>query len=163
MEQAKTNLGTKELHKNKSVMIEGGMYPRAKVMDQHVVDRYLMNGTITLVQHRAAEHLLQLGSRAGEWPTGADLTGTRVQGSRKDFVPAQAFALGRVLVRVKKRYGWFHAYLVKEVVLHDWDVAENELRMKCLREALNLIADKCMGGTANPMRLINGAAKHVKS
>ena len=38
-----TDLGTNEIHKRHSVMI-GGKMPRAKVMDQTLIDRYLIDG-----------------------------------------------------------------------------------------------------------------------
>ena len=58
-----TDLGTNEIHKRHSVMVEGGKMPRAKVMDQLVVDKMLMNGILTLQQHQAAEYLMKTGSR----------------------------------------------------------------------------------------------------
>ena len=43
-----TELGTPEMHSQHSVMIEGRTLPRAKVMDQALVDEYLMDGLLTL-------------------------------------------------------------------------------------------------------------------
>ena len=83
METAKTHLGNRQLHKRHSVMIEGGMIPRAKVMDQTLIDRYLMKGLIDLTQHQAGEYLLRQACLAKLWATGVDLSGTRVNGGRK--------------------------------------------------------------------------------
>jgi len=60
-----TDLGTPEIHKRHSVMVEGGSLPRAKVMEQTVVDRLLMNCLLTLAQHQAGEYLLSQASQAG--------------------------------------------------------------------------------------------------
>ena len=60
-----TDLGTNEIHKRHSVMIEGGKMPRAKVMDQTLIDRYLIDGLLTLQEHQAAEYVLSQGSAAG--------------------------------------------------------------------------------------------------
>lgn len=142
MTQPTTYLGNKQLHRKHSVMIEGGNVPRARVMDQHIIDRYLMEGLINLRQHRAAEYLLDQASRAGLWATGVDLSKTRVQVGRPNNVPFRIFPFGRTIAMVRKRFGDFHAYLVKEVVCYDWDVRKDEERMKCLREALDWISER---------------------
>lgn len=162
MDQAITHLGTKQLHKQHSVMIEGGMIPRARVMDQTMIDRYLMHGLIDLAQHQAGELLLRQAATARLWPTGVDLSDTRTTGGKRNFVPFGVFPYGRTLVRVKKRYGWFHAYLVGEVVVHDWDVSENEYRMQCLKEALDWIARRGgshSGDLLGPLRKAVGKKK----
>ncbi len=64
-DKSHTDLGTKEIYKRHSVMIEGGKMPRAKVMDQLVVDRMLMNGLLTLQEHQAAEYILSQAASAG--------------------------------------------------------------------------------------------------
>ena len=159
MEQAKTHLGTPELHKRKSVMIEGGLVPRARVMNQHMIDQYLMDGKINFGQHMAGEYLLGQAARAGVWPTGVNLSETRVTGAIGNFVPFGAFPFGRTLVTVRKRYGDFHAYLVCEVVVHDWDVSKSTSRMGCLRESLDWISERRMGGGRDPVRLLRRAIK----
>ena len=41
------------------------MYPRAKVMNQTMIDQYLMYGMLDLAQHRAGEYLLgETGARS---------------------------------------------------------------------------------------------------
>jgi hypothetical protein len=142
MEQAKTHLGTKQLHKQHSVMIEGGMVPRARVMDQTMIDKYLMQGRINLAQHQAGEYLLRQAATARLWPTGVNLSDTRTSGGRRNFVPFGVFPYGRTLVKIKKRYGWFHAYLVGEVVVHDWDVSGDTYKMQCLLEGLDWISQR---------------------
>ena len=161
MEQAKTNLGNKMLHKNKSVMIEGGMIPRAKVMNQLMIDQYLMHGTLTLNQHRAAEFLLGEAVKMGAWPTGANLSGTGSRDGKHDYALTRGFGLGNTLDGVEARYGWFHRYLVLEVVIHEWDVSMHEMRMKVLGEALDHICDHRMGGTSEPWKRLKRVAANA--
>ena len=149
VEIAQTNLGTKQLHKQHSILIEGGQFPRSRVMDQTIVDFYLMKGIISLVQHQAAEFLLGQAGRAGIWATGIHWDGTG--GGRRNFVPFGMFPYGRTLTTVVERYGQFHAYLVERVVCHNWDVSKNDRRMKILKQALDWIALRRMGIRANPV------------
>ena len=64
MTKSISDLGTRQIHEKHSVMIEGGVIPRAKVMDQLIVDKLLMDGRITLSQHMAAELFLGQAERA---------------------------------------------------------------------------------------------------
>jgi len=97
MEQAKTHLGNKQLHKQHSVMIEGGRYPRGRVMDQVIFDRYLMEGLISLGQHRAAEFLLSMAGRAGVWASGVKLEGGYIDTTRGSKIPFGMMPLGNAL------------------------------------------------------------------
>lgn len=154
-----THLGNKQLHKKHSVMIEGGNVPRARVMDQHIFDRYLMKGLIDMHQHRAAEHILQQAATAGMWPTGVDLSAVRVEGRQRNFVPFGAFPLGRTLVAIRKRFGDFHVYVVREVVCYDWDVSHDENLMKVLREGLDWTANRVVGYVPSVARLRKAVKK----
>ena len=64
-----TDLGTPEVHKRHAVMVEGGTMPRAKVMDQNLIDRYLMDGLLTLGEHQAGEYVLSQAMKAGILPS----------------------------------------------------------------------------------------------
>ena len=152
--KSNTHLGNKMLHRNKSVMVESGMVARSRVMDQCIIDRYLMRGELNLQQHRAGELILGQAAMAKSWATGVDLSSTRVSGGKKDHTPFGVFPLGRTLVTIKKRYGWFHMYLVSEVVLHDWDVSKDEFKMDCLREGLDWVANRRMNGNPDPLGIL---------
>ena len=146
-----TELGTPEVHKRHSVMIEGGPVARAKVMDQCVVDRYLMDGLITLAQHQAAELILSKAAKAGMFAKAPDPDKPR-GGGKKGHVPAGIFSLARTLKTVTRRYGEYHTYLVQEVVCHNWDVSDSPKKMVALKESLQAISDHQMSGGANPAR-----------
>ena len=152
------NLGNRELRNHHSVMIESGTVPRARVWDQTIIDRYLMRGLLTLAQHRAGEHLLMQAARAGIWPTGINWETSGGGTGVRNFVPFGAFPFGRTLNVIKDRYGEYHMTVTKRVVCHDWDVASNERRMKCLRESLNLISN-FRPNKKNPLEKLTAAAK----
>jgi len=152
------SLGNRQLRRQHSVMIEGGMIPRARVMDQHMIDRYLMGGLLDLAQHRAAERVLELATIAGIWPTGINWHGSGVKGER-NYVPYGAFPFGRALVRVKRRYGRYHVFVLLEVVCYDVDVHGDDYKMQCLTESLGLLS---RGGGSGPLRKLRAAADKKK-
>ncbi len=154
MIKANTHLGNRMLHRNKSVMIEGGAIPRARVMDQVMIDRYLMRGLLNLTQHRAGEFLMQQAARAGAWATGCDWSkpgGVGAGGSRGHV---GSLAYGGTLAAVQDKLGWFHMWICREVVIHDYDASKSDFRMDCLRQGLDWIAHRRMG--IRPMRLLRG-------
>jgi len=157
MQQAKTHLGNPMLHSRHHVMIEGGMVPRAKVMDQTMIDRHLMRGEINLPQHQAGEYLLGQAVIAGVWATGINWQGAGVTGVR-NFVPFGAFPFGRTLEMVERKYGRFHSLLIHRVVCDNWDVGADENLMKWLKQGLDWISNRRMGGGRNPMRRLRRAA-----
>ena len=50
-----SDLGTDEIHKRHSILVEtiDNKVSRSKVMDQAIIDRYLIQGVITLSQHQS--------------------------------------------------------------------------------------------------------------
>lgn len=138
--RANTHLGNERLHKKHSVMIEGGQIPRSRVMDQMMIDRYLMDGLLDLTEHQAGEHLLGLARHAGLWPTGVNLSGRSSRSSRPDFSLTRGMGYQKNINAIKRKYGWFHGYLTERVVCFNWDVREDNLRVQCLKDALNFIA-----------------------
>jgi hypothetical protein len=155
-----TYLGNAQLHKQHKVMIEGGSVPRAKVMDQHLIDLYLMRGVLDLKQHSAGEYILGQAARAKLWPTGADLLGANIGGDRRGgHVPFGVFPFGRTLVTVKQARSPYHAYVVQRVICDEWDVRENDHAMGCLKSGLDVIAAIRMGWHRNPLWHIKEAAR----
>lgn len=161
-----TNLGNKHLHKRHSIMIEGGQVPRAKVMDQTMIDRYLMRGLINLDQYRAGEYLLEQAGKC-MWAKGVNLQGAGKSepGSRVLFASAP---FGKSLRLIQDRFGWFHMRVVRQVIAEDFDIAPDRtepseaqsirdgLRMRCLRQALDYVSSIKLGG--DPLRKIRRAA-----
>ena len=148
-----TDLGTNEIHKRHSVMIEGGKMPRAKVMDQTLIDRYLIDGLLTLQEHQAAEYVLNQGSAAGLYVKPLKFEAST--GGKRSEDPMANDALmrfGRTLKLVSDRFGEYHKYLVQEVVIHEWDVSADSKKLKALKEGLSWIAERRMAGGRNPVR-----------
>lgn len=157
MEQARTHLGTKELRKRHAVLIEGGKIPRAKVMDQHIIDRFLMDGLITLRQHIAAEYLLGQAARAGMWATGVNLSGTGSKSSQPNNVPFGIFPFGSSLSLVRERCSTYHGWVLDRVICREWNVSGDKRNMRCLVEALDCVSDHRSGYYRHPLRHIQSA------
>ena len=152
-DKSHTDLGTKEIYKRHAVMVEGGNMPRAKVMDQTLIDRYLMDGLLTLQEHQAAEYVLNQGSAAGLYVKPLKFEAST--GGKRSEDPMANDALmrfGRTLKLVSDRFGEYHKYLVQEVVIHEWDVSADSKKLKALKEGLSWIADRRMAGGRNPVR-----------
>jgi hypothetical protein len=156
--QPTTHLGNNELHKRHSVMITGGAVPRAKVMDQLIIDRFLMRGLLNIGQHRAGEHLYGLANRAGLFPSTVHWNSSGGLPPHS-HVPIGASSFGNAITLVADKYGWFHGYLVKQVVCFDWDVSGNKFRMKCLRQSLDRISSRMLSHTIDPVRFISKQKK----
>ena len=152
-DKSHTDLGTKEIYKRHSVMVEGGKLPRAKVMDQVVVDRMLMDGLLTLQQHQAAEYLMSQAAKAGIFAKPLNYEPKSSGGSSQNGLESdQLMRYSRTIGLVKKRFGHYASYLVEEVVLHGWDVSGSPEKLKVLKEGLDWIADRRMAGGRNPVR-----------
>jgi hypothetical protein len=133
-------------------MVEGGPVPRAKVMDQAMIDRYLMLGELTLAQHQAGEYLLGQAAKSGIYARAPNPD--TVQGGQKNFIPMGVFAFGRTLDLLTKRFGEENSRLVAQVVCHDLDVSGDEESMELLQDSLQLISDRRMSGGRSPARHI---------
>jgi len=145
-----TDLGTSEIHKRHKVMITGGNVPQARVMDQTMIDRYLMQGLLTLAQHRAGEYLLSQAVKAGMYTS--PLNYSAPTGTGEPSGPREAIlAFGRTLAIVRRRYGEYASYVVEEVVCHGWDVSSDKDKMRVLRDGLDIIVQRKMS-ISNPMR-----------
>ena len=152
-----TDLGTSEIYKRHSVIIEGGRVPRAKVMDQVVVDRMLMNGLLTLQEHQAAEYLMNQAAQAGIYAKPLNYEPKSSGGMSKDGLESdQLMRYSKTIGLITKRFGHYPKYLVEEVVLHNWDVSDSPDKLKVLKQGLNWIADRRMAGGRNPVRHIRG-------
>lgn len=156
-DKSHTDLGTKEIYKRHSVMIEGGKMPRAKVMDQLVVDRMLMNGLLTLQEHQAAEYILSQAASAGVYAKPLNYEPKSSGGMSKNGLESdQLMRYSRTIGLITKRFGDYAKYLVEEVVLHNWDVSDSPDKLKVLKKGLGWVADRRMAGGKNPVRHIRG-------
>ena len=151
-----TDLGTKEIHKRHAVMVEGGTMPRAKVMDQNLIDRYLMDGLLTLGEHQAGEYVLSQAVKAGIFSKPLRYEAGSGDANPDSMASDALMRYGRTLNLVGRRYGDYAKYLVEEVVIHGWDVSASKERLVTLKKVLGWIAERRMAGGKNPVR-------HLKS
>jgi len=147
-----SDLGSPEVYQRHSVMVEGGTVPRAKVMDQTLIDRYLMDGLLTLQEHQAGEYVMGQALKAGLYtkPLNYEAGGGE---ANPDSVASEALMrYGRTLDLVGRRFGPYAKYLVEEVVIHGWDISDNSDRLKGLKKSLGWISERRMMGGKNPLR-----------
>ena len=152
MIQASTSLGSKELHKRHSVMIEGGKYPRSRVLDQFIFDRYLMEGLITLTHHRAAEVMLGMAAKAGMWAKGAALDGTYVDAPKtsKDFFAMAP--LGNALRRIRVDCGENHFIITRKVIIDNRDVRKMKAGIAMFMTSMDYVNNHIIFFHRNPLR-----------
>jgi len=144
-----TDLGTKEIYQRHSVMVEGGNIPRAKVMDQTLIDRYLMDGLLTLQEHQAGEYLMNQAMKAGIFAKPLRYEAGSGESSPDSMASDALMRYGKTLSLVGKRYGEFAKYLVEEVVVHGWDVSPHNDKLVTLKNSLQWISERKLGGGGN--------------
>ena len=147
-----SELGSNEIHKRHRVMVEGGKLPRAKVMDQLVIDKYLIDGLVTLAQHQAAEYILNQAVKAGVYTRPLSYSEPSSGDGQKGNVSDYLLRFGNTMGLISRRYGQYASYLTEEVVCHNWDVSGDGGKLRILKESLDLIVNLRMAGGRNPMR-----------
>ena len=148
IETAKTDLGTFEIYKRHSVMVEGGAIPRARVMDQCVIDRLLMSGALTLSQHSAGEHLLNKAVQGGLFVRGGGWDLVAASGSAGSNVPVALEGYRRLVRSLVKRLGADRSRLVVDVVCFNQRCEGASVDI--LKEGLDLIGGAT--GYTSPLR-----------
>tara|TARA_R100001509_G_scaffold65313_1_gene36053 strand:+ start:1685 stop:2101 length:417 start_codon:yes stop_codon:yes gene_type:complete len=133
-------------------MVEGGTVPRAKVMDQSLIDRYLMDGLLTLQEHQAGEYVMGQALKAGLYTKPLNYEAGSGEANPDSVASEALMRYGRTLDLVGRRFGPYAKYLVEEVVIHGWDISDNSDRLKGLKKSLAWISERRMMGGKNPMR-----------
>lgn len=142
MTKSISDLGTRQIHDKHSVMIEGGIIPRAKVMDQLIIDRLLMNGRIDLSQHMAAELFLSQAERACINVRAQKYDSIPVGNSRKDSYSNGYGAFSKTVSLVKNSLGIEYARVLYDCLILN-QLSENKFRL--LTDSLDLIFNRRMG------------------
>jgi hypothetical protein len=153
--QPKTDIGTDEVHKRHSVLVQGGNIQKAKVMDQMIFDRYLMEGLLSLAQHQACEYILSQATAAGIYTAPLNLSGARSGGNPSASTPKDAvLRFGKTMKIVSDRFGEYASYLVQEVVCHNWDIRSDDKKMKVFKDGLDQIIKRrmAMAARGDPLR-----------
>jgi hypothetical protein len=139
MTKSISDLGTKEIHERHSVMIEGGTIPRAKVMDQLIIDRLLMQGRITLAQHMAAEMFLGQAERASVNVRAQKYDALPVGNGRKDNYSNGYGAFSKTMSLVKGLLSIEHARVLFDCLISNKLVEDN---FDKLCESLDVIVNR---------------------
>ena len=150
--KAHTSLGSPELHKRHSIMVEGGTYPRSRVMDQTVFDRYLMEGSIDLSQHRSAEFMLNMAARANMWATGAKLDGGFIDSPKKSKVFFGMIPFGNALLKIREDCGLKHHDYTVAVIVHNVDIRKKDSGMKLFCDSMDYVGNNILFFHRNPLR-----------
>ena len=148
-----SDLGTDEIHKRHSIFVEtiDNKVSRSKVMDQAIIDRYLIQGVITLSQHQSAEVIMANASGSGIYAKTQNWD-NQTFGGIPERIPRGIFALGNLLKVIEKNTSALHSSLVEEVVCKNKDVSESEDKMKLLGEGLDAITQHIYAPRKNPMK-----------
>jgi len=141
MTKSISDLGTREIHDRHSVMIEGGIIPRAKVMDQLIVDKLLMDGRITLSQHMAAELFLSQAERACINIRAQKYDAIPAGNGKKDNFSNGYGAFSKTVTLVKKGLGVEYAMVLYDCLISN-ELAENNFSL--LTDSLDLIVNRRM-------------------
>lgn len=152
LEQAKTHLGNEQLHKQHSIFIEGGKFPRSRVMDQMIFDRYLMEGLITLPQHRAAEHMLGLAARLKLWASSNSFDYAGEHGS-KSAILSGMLSLGNILNKIEDEFGKKHSNTTRNVIVFNYDVRKEVDGMVLFTDSMEFVSSRViLFHQKNPLR-----------
>lgn len=125
--------------------------PRAIVMDQLVIDKYLMEGVITLAQYRSAEFLINMAARAGMWAKGIDTSDTYSDVPKKTKDMFRMMPLGDALSKIKRDCGSARYQAAKVVIFNDYDIRKRD-GLRFFTEAMDYVANNIMLHHKNPLR-----------
>ena len=144
MTKSISDLGTRQIHEKHSVMIEGGVIPRAKVMDQLIVDKLLMDGRITLSQHMAAELFLGQAERACINVRAQKYDSIPVGNGKRDSYSNGYGAFSKTVSLVKSILGVEHARVLYDCLILN---QLSERNFSLLTDSLDLVFNRRMGGS----------------
>ncbi len=142
MTKSISDLGTREIHDRHSVMIEGGTIPRAKVMDQLIVDKLLMDGRISLSQHMAAELFLSQAERACIHIRAQKYDSIPAGNGKKDNYSNGYGAFSKTVSLVKNALGIEYARVLYDCLISN-EFSENKFSL--LTDSLDLLVNRRMG------------------
>lgn len=132
-------------------MIEPGVVPRARVMDQTRLDRYLMDGVITPRQHTAGMVIHRHAYKAGMFPKGQDYT-PKIKTPPSSRVLVRKDGFGKISRRIAKHLSPEHLRVTTAVICFDADVSGES--MTRLRQTLNYVDANYSGSDRDPLALL---------
>lgn len=123
---------------SRTLVVEAGIVPRAKAMDQCVVDVLLLGELITIRQHQAAEYFMDICAKSQMYVRSYsyDSIGASSGTVRKDKV--YYFPYSRLVKSINKKLSLDHSKIIHEVVIQD---VYPERDMDKLTECLDFISE----------------------
>jgi hypothetical protein len=123
---------------NRVIVIDGGLVPTARAMDQCVIDVLLLGELITIRQHQAAEYFMDICAKSQMYIHSYSYDSIRASTGtvRKDTV--YYFPYSRLIKSINKKLSIDHSKVLHDVVIED---IYPEHTMGKLEEGLDFISD----------------------
>ena len=123
---------------SRTLIVEAGIVPRARAMDQCVIDVLLLGDLITIRQHQAAEYFMDICAKSQMYVRSYsyDSVGASSGTVRKDKV--YYFPYSRLVKSINKKLSLDHSKIIHEVVIQD---VYPERDMDKLTECLDFISE----------------------
>ena len=123
---------------NRTLVVEAGIVPRARAMDQCVIDVLLLGDLITIRQHQAAEYFMDICAKSQMYVHSYSYDSIRASTGtvRKDKV--YYFPYSRLIKSINKKLSIDHTKVLHDVVIED---IYPERTIGKLEEGLDFISD----------------------
>ena len=103
---------------SRTLVVEAGIVPRAKAMDQCVVDVLLLAELITIRQHQAAEYFMDICAKSQMYVHSHSYDSTPSSGARKKD-KVYYFPYSRLVKSINKKLSLDHTKVLHDVVIED--------------------------------------------
>ena len=124
------DVGNPKLHERHQVALEredGEVVSRARVTDQLAIDRLLLKDKITLIEHKAAEYMLQVFVDAGAFVKSVNLNSTPSTRFQKSNYNYGLLRLRDTAKCIEEAVGDDHAYMVINGIAQDKEFVDEEI------------------------------------
>ena len=123
---------------NRTLVVEAGIVPRARAMDQCVIDVLLLGDLITIRQHQAAEYFMDICAKSQMYVHSYSYDSIRASTGtvRKDKV--YYFPYSRLIKSINKKLSIDHTKVLHDVVIDD---IYPDRTIGKLEEGLDFISD----------------------
>lgn len=123
---------------SRAIVVDGGIVPTARVMDQCVIDVLLLGDLITIRQHQAAEYFMDICAKSQMYVHSYSYDSIRASTGtvRKDKV--YYFPYSRLIKSINKKLSIDHTKVLHDVVIED---IYPERTIGKLEEGLDFISD----------------------
>jgi hypothetical protein len=149
-EKTLTDLGTKEIHQRHRVMVESGHAPKAKVLDQIILDAMLMDDLIDIPQHQAGEYLLAQALEAGMYTKPLRYQPSVSGGNPGTIVSNNIMRFAKTVRLIEQHSGKMCREVVEQVVVKNKPIPGDQIEN--LKAGLQVIVLFRLSGGKDPVR-----------